>query len=53
MVNTLNTLPKAVITSSIASGIAMIPPTSSYMMTNEVGYPSDVFLIKRQGFDSL
>jgi hypothetical protein len=48
MVLTLSTLPSAELTSLIASGVPIIPPSSTYMMTKEIGSPSIAFLIKRQ-----
>jgi hypothetical protein len=40
MVFTLNTMPRAEIPSLIATGVPMIPPSSKYMMTKEIGSPS-------------
>jgi hypothetical protein len=53
MVLTLVAFPRAEITSLIAYGVPIIPPSSTYMITKEIYSPSAAFLIKRQGSDLL
>jgi hypothetical protein len=50
---TLITLPIAEITYMIASGVPIIPLSSTYMITKEIGSLSAAFLIKRQESDLL
>jgi hypothetical protein len=53
IVLTLKDFPRAEMTSLIASGVAMIPPSSTYMISKESGSSFLAYLMKRQVSDVL